>query len=78
MVNTGSGENASEGIRCEGERERGDRCSYLAAQSGTKNHYAPICISNRMGREATRAICETLKTQVKLNLNFIRPHAITC
>ena len=28
-------------------------------------------------REATREICETLKTRVKLNLNFTRPHAIT-
>ena len=28
-------------------------------------------------RFATRAICETLKTRVKLNLNFTRPHAIT-
>ena len=28
-------------------------------------------------RLPTRAICETLKTQVKLNLNFTRPHAIT-
>ena len=26
---------------------------------------------------ATRAIYETLKTRVKLNLNFTRPHAIT-
>ena len=34
-----------------------------------------ISIGNR--REATRAICETLKTRVKLNLNFTRPHAIT-
>ena len=28
-------------------------------------------------REATRAICENLKTRVKLKLNFTRPHAIT-
>ena len=29
-------------------------------------------------REGTRAICKTLKTQVKLNLNFTRNYAITC
>ena len=36
---------------------------------------ARVCSEAR--RFATRAICETLKTRVKLNLNFTRPHAIT-
>ena len=34
-------------------------------------------ISIGIRREVTRAVCETLRTHVKLSLNFTRPHAIT-
>jgi hypothetical protein len=33
--------------------------------------------TNCLRRFTTLAICEILKTRVKLNLNFTRPHAIT-
>ena len=47
-------------------------CSELCS-----NKFCFQSFTNCPRRFATWAICETLKTRVKLNLNFTRPHAIT-
>ena len=36
------------------------------------------CVFIKVSQIALVAICETLKTQVKLNLNFTRNYAISC